>query len=397
MANTNNKVSLAQIIGNVCGNLDIQNVNGSIDDFARWALEAEMKIGSVGSTERFECEIEVHNRRACLPENFVKLNALKYGAELIDVTFKDFRMFSNAPRDTSQDIDKTFNAGNYQTSIPGQIQSMRITFSGVYASGDVLTVTINGTDCGVVSTNTFTYIVQPGDGLSDIATALAGEINAIFGTGYSAVASGYYLDITGSNVNIAFNVTTYTNSTLGRMTVTTIQPHVAPRIIENKVNDVCDSDPELGSENLSNLNSFEINTGVSRNNNNGSINSYSYQFGPVPNAKVYTIENGYIFVNFIEEGKLGLSYLGLCLDDDGWPLIDFHHEDAVTHYCMYMYKAREYYANKLPHHVFKEMQNRWFYLCGQARGRSALPSRPEMDYLSNLWNQLLPIANRNFF
>ena len=74
-----NKVSLNQIIGNVIGNLRITDTNNIKDDFARWACEAENKIGSEQSYKRHECELVIHNRKAALPPNFIYLHALKYG------------------------------------------------------------------------------------------------------------------------------------------------------------------------------------------------------------------------------------------------------------------------------------------------------------------------------
>ena len=83
MSGSNNKISINAIIGNVCGNLGIRNVNNVIEDMARWAVDAEMKIGSEGAYRRFECEIDVVNRRACLPPNYITLIALKKGNEMI--------------------------------------------------------------------------------------------------------------------------------------------------------------------------------------------------------------------------------------------------------------------------------------------------------------------------
>ena len=62
----NQKVSLYRVIGNVVGNLGIKNVSNHIDDFARWAQDAEIKIGSKNSYRHYECELEIKNKKACL-------------------------------------------------------------------------------------------------------------------------------------------------------------------------------------------------------------------------------------------------------------------------------------------------------------------------------------------
>ena len=71
MSDSVNKVSLQRIIGNFIGNLGIKNVDDIEDDLARWACEAENKIGSTSSYRRFECELNIRNRKAALPPNFV--------------------------------------------------------------------------------------------------------------------------------------------------------------------------------------------------------------------------------------------------------------------------------------------------------------------------------------
>jgi len=207
------KVSINRIIGNVIGNLGIKNVNNSIDDFARWAIEAENKIGATDSYKHFECDITINNKKAALPPNFVYLEGLKLGDSFLNVSYREFRMF-----------------------------------------------------------------------------------------------------------------------------------------------------------------------------NNGST------------ANIFSIVNGFIFVNSLDDGKkIGISYQGFDLDDDGWPMINRQHEDAVSHYLMYMYKARRFYEGKLPHVVFKELEQRWYWLAGQARGDSELPDTQEMKYLGNQHNQLLPLPPKQFF
>ena len=58
----NQKVSLFRIIGNTIGNLGLKTASNHIDDFARWAQEAEMLIGSKNSYKHYECEIEIRSK-----------------------------------------------------------------------------------------------------------------------------------------------------------------------------------------------------------------------------------------------------------------------------------------------------------------------------------------------
>ena len=244
------KVSINRIIGNVIGNLDIKNVNNSIDDFASWAIEAENKIGATDSYKHFECEITINNKKASLPPNFVYLEGLKLGDSFLNVSYREFRMFGN---------------------------------------------------------------------------------------------------------NI--------------------------------------------SSNLANNTAANINTGVTANFRNDGL---GFNFGTSDSsggtANIFSIVNGFIYVNSLSDGKkIGISYQGFDLDDDGWPMINRQHEDAVSHYLMYMYKARRFYEGKLPHIVFKELESRWLWLCGQARGDSEMPDTQEMIYLSNQHNSLLPAKPKQNF
>lgn len=241
-----NKVSIKRIIGNVVGNLRLSNVNKYIDDFARWAVEAESKIGSTSSYKHVECELEFRNKKTKLPADFIYLEGLKIGNRYLNVSHKQFRMFSKSGQ--SPNLADT-QAINIDTGVTAQFRS----------------------------------------------------------------------DGTGINYDLNFM------------------------------------------------------------------------------AQVFSIVNGWVHFNIDDGGKVGISYMAIDLDEEGWPMVAYEHEDAVTHYLMYMYKAGEYYEGKLAHHVYKELQQRWFWLCGQARGDDELPNEEEMKYLGNQWNQLVPLANKNFF
>jgi hypothetical protein len=394
---TEDRVSLYSVIGAVCGNLGIRNVSNVIDDMARWAIEAELKIGSEGSYKRYECEIEVKDRRACLPKNFVTLLALKHGGEILDMTRKDFRMFHKGGGTGVVEDPETANLRSNQKVIndPGQVLSIRVTFGGVYVAGETVVLTIVHNNCGHIQSNTFTYVVQIGDTPADIATQFANQIQAIGNLGYTAVATGVDLTLTGVDTQITFTVTEYTDSINGTIEQCIIQAHrpTIQRTVDLGKNK---HKPRTKSNNLADLRAYELNTGNQAfHSHNLGFRNYNYDF--VPNSSKFSIENGYIHFNAIDESRVGIAYWGVWLDDDGWPLIKASHEDAVAHYCMYMFKARDFYAGKLPAYVHQELKMRWFELCGQARGDDEMPDKEELRYLNNLWAQLIPLPNKNFF
>jgi len=394
-----NKVSLLRVIGNVMGNLGIKDVDDSIDDFARWACEASNKIGSTSSYKRFECEINIRNRKAALPPNFVYLNAIKFGNKIVPVTKRSFRMFNKGKVENLSDNNQNrdYVSGNKQTDIPGVPLVIRVNFSGAFMVGDIITITIATNNCGELSTNTFTHIVVAGDTLTSIGATFASQINAIPNIGYTATPSTESFVLTADSPEIILTVTPYTDSVNG-----TVSQEVVQKRVPTKIRTSGDSSqkPEIRttSKNLADANVARLNTGINRQGpNGGSYRSFGYDYDFNSSDQVFSIDNGCINFNAYDDEKIGISYMGIEVDEDGWPLISEIHEDAVTHYLMYMYKAREYYAGKLPNHVFKELQTRWFDLCGQARGDDELPNSEELKYLSNLWMQLVPLPTKEYF
>lgn len=388
--NLQHKVSIYRIIGNVIGNLRLGNVNPYLDDFARWCVEAELFIGSRHSTERFECLIDVENRRACLPQNFEYEHGFNLNGRKVQVTKRDFRMFNKAARTTVVEPEN-FIGGNLVVVNPGVKMGRRITFQGTYTTGDTIAITISINNCGTVFPHTFTYVVVGGDTLNSIATAIATQINAI-DTGVTATPSFGYIEILADNVNITFTISTYTDSAAGTMYTTLTQAHV-PQTMSGTNNDNCEVSIEKGSSSLANLQAYNLNTGIFGPGNG--VNDFP--FGETTGAMTYSIDNGYAFFNFIDNGKIGLSYQGVCVDEKGWPMVHKTHEMAITQYCEYMYKGGEYKNGKLAEHVYDRLEKRWFWLCGQARGDDEMPSKDEMIYASNMWNQLLPLPDKNNF
>jgi len=392
-----NKVSLNQIIGNVIGNLRLKNTNNIKDDFARWACEAENKIGAEQSYKRYECEVVIRNRKASLPPNFVYLNAVKYGNKILPTTKRSFRMFNKGVRQGLADsVESNFSGGQIKTDRPGVPLSVDILLGGVFSAMDVIVVTFTSSNCGAVSTNSFNYVVLVTDTLDTIAEAISNQINAINNLGYSSTFGTERFNVTGDNPDVNFTTTLYTDSAMGTLTECVVQKRVPSK--KNTVSaSGSSSDPILKSKNLADANVTKLNTGINAQGVGGNVSGYSYNYDISPTDEVFSIDNGCINFNVNDNERIGLSYMGIDLDEEGWPLISSLHEDAVTHYIMYMHKSSEYWAGKLPHHVYKELQGRWVWLCGQARGDDEMPNSEELKYLSNMWMQLIPPPTKENF
>lgn len=391
------KVSLNRIIGNVVGNLDLENINESIEDFARWSAEAVTKIGSRNSYHRHECLIEIKNYKASLPKNFVSPIAVKYKHQLLSITKRSFRDFSKGSTPNVME-NGTINNNQKITNVPGVPLTIRITFIGVFTAGETISITVVSNDCGNVYSNIYSYIVLPGDTPALIAIAFNDMFQAISNLPYTSVVSGDSIDLIGKNPDINFNVTISENSVMGSVEQCVVQKRVPTKI--NTGTSTTNSGakhPKFTDDSLANRNVNTLNTGMNATSRSGAYSAYGFGFNDFQSAQVYSIDNGCINFNALDGETLAIAYMGVELDKEGWPMIYHVHEDAVTHYLQYMLVSRRYYNGKVPQHVFVNSERRWKDLCAQARGDDEMPTPDELNYLANMWNQLMPLPNKNLF
>ena len=152
-----------------------------------------------------------------------------------------------------------------------------------------------------------------------------------------------------------------------------------------------------GSVHLATIYASKLNNANTRQTNTATGNNYGVDNYSTSNNLVFTLKNRYVYVNNKDITEFGISYQGVAIDKEGFPLIAKSHELAVSHYLMWKCKSIEYYAGKIPHHVYKELESRWYYLCGQARGNDEMPCPAKLEYLANMFNQLLPLPNKKYF
>lgn len=395
-----NRISLYTIIGNFAGNTGINNVNDMLDDLARWAAEAEMHIGSRHSYERHECEIEVENYVACLPKNFLYLNALKFGSQILEVTKKDFRLFNRGGNTYFGGSQPTvsLNSGNLVLENPGCVQVNNVYFRNVFNEGEVITLTIVVNNCGNIQNNVFTYNVLAGDNVNTIALAFYNLINAVTNLPYTVTYSSDFIQLTGCNANISFQINCFTNSLSGQLEVTLVQARRAPTK-QRSTTEQCDAGYiRTQSPNLANRSAVSLNDGNTRAGVYGAGNFGNRMFYGSDNfSSKYCIENGKIYFNTIENGRVGISYMGIMIDENGWPMVSETHADAISAYLIYMWTKRRFIMGKISGQVYSAMKNEWEWKCGQTRGEDELPDAKELEYLANQHMQLLPLPNKNYF
>jgi hypothetical protein len=90
-----------------------------------------------------------------------------------------------------------------------------------------------------------------------------------------------------------------------------------------------------------------------------------------------------------------VTYLAVPMSPEGWPMVKQGHEEAVATYIMWKYKLIDYYAAKVPQYIVKDLEKRWYWLCGQTRGNDNMPNSSELLKIGKLWNSKIPITSHN--
>ena len=109
----------------------------------------------------------------------------------------------------------------------------------------------------------------------------------------------------------------------------------------------------------------------------------------------YYIEGNRLNIQHDNLDEITVVYLAYPTDMRGWPMIKEGHETAIAQYIMWQMKLIEFYNGKLPQYITKELEKRWYYLCGKARGDDSMPTSAELKQIGNMWNTLVPITNDN--
>jgi len=88
-----------------------------------------------------------------------------------------------------------------------------------------------------------------------------------------------------------------------------------------------------------------------------------------------------------------VSYLAVPLSAEGYPMILQGHEEAVAFYIMWKYKSIGYYAGEVPQYIVKDLERRWYQLCGKVRGDDNMPNSVELLKIGKMWNAKVPVTS----
>ena len=95
------RVSVKRVIANVIRNLDVTDATRNLYDFVEWAFEAERKIGSYKTFVKKEVTLNISNKQASLPSDFLSLIDLKKSGDASNSTY-----FSQSSASFPSDVDK---------------------------------------------------------------------------------------------------------------------------------------------------------------------------------------------------------------------------------------------------------------------------------------------------
>jgi len=107
----------------------------------------------------------------------------------------------------------------------------------------------------------------------------------------------------------------------------------------------------------------------------------------------YYVDGNRLNIQHDDLDEITIVYLAYPVDLRGWPKIKEGHETAVAQYIMWQMKLIEFYNGKLPQYITKELEKRWYFLCGKTRGDDGMPTSEELKQIGNMWNTLVPITN----
>lgn len=133
---------------------------------------------------------------------------------------------------------------------------------------------------------------------------------------------------------------------------------------------------------------------------NSVSNNYECDGCKIP--KCCTSYNFYISDNHLitdipcnEPQKICIVYLGMKIDDNGYPMIpdDIYFLEACSKYVTYMLDYREWRKGNLPDKVLQKSEQDYLWYIGSAKGAANMPSVSQLEGLKNIMVRLMPKQN----
>ena len=125
--------------------------------------------------------------------------------------------------------------------------------------------------------------------------------------------------------------------------------------------------------------------------NVGQMQSGEYNTLKTDYEPVYALKPGHVMIN-TQSGYLNLSYMGVPVDDDGYPMVPElpSFMEAIYWYVTMKLKYPEYLQGRLRQDIYYDIRRSWNFYCKQAYGDAMMPNKDELETIKNQWNRLVP-------
>lgn len=115
----------------------------------------------------------------------------------------------------------------------------------------------------------------------------------------------------------------------------------------------------------------------------------------------FYINDGYIITDIKNSvnpdcpDKICVVYLGMPVDDEGYPMIpdDIYFAEACAKYCTYMLDYQDWRKGQLPDKVFQKSEVDYLFYVNSARGAANMPNAAQLENLKNIMVRLIPKQN----
>ena len=345
---------IERIYNTVARNLGLKDYSSHINSWVEWAFEAELLIGSRDTFEEVESTYSSTGAAASGTITFTANPSYGDSITLNGVTLY-FRDDSNS---TSLNQVKPANSVTIKTTLPLTL--------------DELILELNG---GSNNPNN-----SPGLFFADKLE------------GYTYTEDGTTLTITATEVGLHGNKYT---------------------ISSNKVNAKCSGSHLTGGkgifsnqqlrlpDNIVKLLGVRVGTGDSSYQHKELFKSPAVHKGRVgkstndseQKALRYYVRGNRLNLQHDDITELIIVYSSYPTDANGFPMIRESHATAVSQYIMWQHKNIDFINGKLSMYVIKEIEKRWYFLCGKARGDDNMPTAEELKQIGRNWNTLVPLKN----
>lgn len=137
---------------------------------------------------------------------------------------------------------------------------------------------------------------------------------------------------------------------------------------------------------------------------NSLTNNYQCEGCQIPRCCTeynFYINDNYIITNIDTlnnceiKDKLCMIYLGMPVDDDGYPMIpdDIYFLEACSKYCTYMLDYQDWRKGQLPDKIYQKSEQDYLFYIRSAKGAANMPGIAQLENLKNIMTRLIPKQN----